>query len=71
MLPGSYRVRYSATGMDRGGDADTLERGQAADDRYHLDFWPAPPEPDAVLKRTSLTADYWHGWVGRSNQDTA
>ncbi|SDH18624.1 hypothetical protein [Pseudonocardia oroxyli] len=29
-------------------------------DRYLIQLWPAPPAPDAVLRRTSRTAAYWH-----------
>lgn len=28
-----------------------------------LQLWPAPPEPDAVVKQTSGTAAYWHGFA--------
>lgn len=54
-----YRVRYCAQGMDRGRALDTrLDEEQA--DRYALQFWPAPPEPDRVLRQTSEQAAYWH-----------
>ena len=52
--PGSYRVRYCASGMDR-----AHSHCEPVDD-YLLTFWPAPESPDAVLKQTSQTAAYWH-----------
>ncbi|WP_290058980.1 hypothetical protein [Amycolatopsis solani] len=51
--PGDYRVRYSATGMD---DGDGPESSL-------LQFWPAPPAPDAVVRQTSAAAAYWHGFA--------
>ncbi|MEV5440644.1 hypothetical protein AB0K80_32270 [Streptomyces sp. NPDC052682] len=57
-----YRVRYCARGMDAGHRMDTrLDRPQA--DRYLLQFWPAPPAPDRVLKQTSAIAAYWHAYA--------
>ena len=54
----SYRVRYCATGMDEARQLDTrMEEDQQADS-YLLQFWPAPPEPDRVLKQTSDVAAY-------------
>jgi hypothetical protein len=61
--PGSYRVRYCATGMDEGHDRDTRMDGEPEADRYLLQFWPAPPAPDAVIKQTSEMAAYWHEWA--------
>ena len=29
-------------------------------DRYLLQFWPAPPAPDRVVRQTSFRAAYWH-----------
>lgn len=51
LAPGGYRVRYGATGMD------------AARDRYLLQFWPAPPAPDAVVRQHSAAAAYWHDFA--------
>lgn len=59
--PGTYRVRTSARGRDAGHD------GEFADgpvDFYLLEFWPAPGEPDAILRTTSDSAKYWHQEVG-------
>jgi hypothetical protein len=57
-----YRVRYCATGMDQARKQDT--RGDEPQlDRYLLQFWPAPPGPDAVLKQTSAIAAHWHDYA--------
>ena len=54
-----YRVRYCAAGMDQARKQDTRASGPQVD-RYLLQFWPAPPGPDQVLKQTSAIAAYWH-----------
>ena len=56
----TYRVRYSATGMDRARRRDTLLAGEPLLDRYLLQLWPAPPAPDSVIRETSRCAAYWH-----------
>jgi hypothetical protein len=58
-----YRVRYQATGMDAGREADTILEGEEPVDSYMLSFWPAPPAPDSVVRDTSDVARYWHGWA--------
>lgn len=55
-----YRVRYCATNMDAARQQDTRLDGEPQLDRYLLQFWPAPPEPDRLLKQTSDCAAYWH-----------
>ncbi|MHB9755458.1 hypothetical protein ACYBSK_13905 [Streptomyces sp. BYX5S] len=55
-----HRVRYCASGMDAGRALDTRGDGPRAD-RYLLQFWPAPAEPDRVVRQTSEIAAYWHG----------
>ncbi|MEU3568526.1 hypothetical protein AB0E96_08885 [Kitasatospora sp. NPDC036755] len=55
-----HRVRYCARGMDEGHRLDTLVSGEPPVDRYLLQFWPAPPAPDRVLRQTSAQAAYWH-----------
>ncbi len=55
-----YRVRYSARGMDAGHAADTILDGEPMVDSYLLQFWPAPPAPDCIVKQTSENAAYWH-----------
>ncbi|MEU6062475.1 hypothetical protein [Streptomyces sp. NPDC047097] len=58
-----HRVRYCAYGMDRGKELDTRGGGMPQVDRYLLQFWSAPPEPDRVLRQTSQSAAYWHGFA--------
>ncbi|ONI92835.1 hypothetical protein ALI22I_01540 [Saccharothrix sp. ALI-22-I] len=58
--PIDYRVRYCAVGMDDGRDEET--RGPSRE-RYLLQFWPAPPEPDRIVKQTSEHAAYWHRYA--------
>ncbi|MFC5749572.1 hypothetical protein [Actinomadura rugatobispora] len=55
-----YRVRCCASGMRAARDADTRLEDEPLIDRYLLQFWPAPPEPDRVLKQTTEIAAYWH-----------
>jgi hypothetical protein len=55
-----YRVRYCGWGMDAGHQAAPPMDGEPLVDRYLLQFWPAPPEPDQVIKQTSAQAAYWH-----------
>lgn len=62
LQPGvEYRVRYCASGMDAGREAGPREEGEPEIDRYLLQFWPAPPRPDAVLRQTGQCAAYSHG----------
>jgi hypothetical protein len=58
-----YRVRYCARGMDQASERDTRMDGEPQLDSYLLQFWPAPPEPDRVLKQTSQVAAYWHRYA--------
>lgn len=53
-----YRIRYCASGMDEGHGTPTQRETVA--ERYLLQFWPAPPAWDCVLRETSATAAYWH-----------
>ncbi|MFH9044795.1 hypothetical protein ACH4FA_36510 [Streptomyces sp. NPDC017966] len=55
-----YRVRYCARGMDEGRELDTRGDGKPQTDSYLLQFWPAPPSPDRVIRQTSRNAAYWH-----------
>ncbi|WP_055614535.1 hypothetical protein [Streptomyces phaeochromogenes] len=56
-----YRVRYSASGMDAGRSKNVREDDEPqTDDRYLLQFWPAPSEPAQLLKQTGRTAATWH-----------
>ncbi|MEO3750102.1 hypothetical protein [Streptomyces sp. B6B3] len=56
---GDYRVRYHGRGMDEAHDG-TREEDEPVLDEYLLQFWPAPPERDRVVKETSRSAGYWH-----------
>ncbi len=56
-----YRVRYSARAMDAGRERDTRGEDEDEVDAYLLQFWPAPPAEDVVVRRTSEIAAYWHG----------
>ncbi|MET8947212.1 hypothetical protein ABZX30_27555 [Streptomyces sp. NPDC004542] len=58
-----HRVRYCARGMDRGRERDTRVHGEPQADSYLLQFWPAPPRPDRVIRRTSQIAAYWHRYA--------
>ncbi|MFF8282598.1 hypothetical protein ACF06W_07685 [Streptomyces albus] len=55
-----YRVRYCARGMDEGQERDTKGPEEPQTDSYLLQFWPAPPGADRVLRQTSQAADRWH-----------
>ncbi|MFF7331917.1 hypothetical protein [Streptomyces sp. NPDC008150] len=57
-----HRVRYCATGMQAGRCRDTVAEGDLRD-RYLLQFWPAAPTRDAVLRQSTSIAAYWHGWA--------
>ena len=57
MQAGSYRARFSGTKFGR---SEELRFEGESGEHYLLDLWPAPPKPDAVLKVTTASADYWH-----------
>lgn len=54
----TYRVRYAARGMDAGHSGTATEVSA-------LWFWPAPSEPDEIIKQTSKSAAYWHTEAAR------
>ncbi|GAB2663019.1 DUF6630 family protein [Nocardia goodfellowii] len=58
-----YRVRYCARGMDQAREVDVRLDDEPLQDRYLLQFWPAPPEPDRIVRQTSQTAAYSHDWA--------
>ncbi|MFI2205397.1 hypothetical protein ACH47Z_32365 [Streptomyces sp. NPDC020192] len=58
-----YRVRYCAKGMDAARREDTRLEKEPQLDCYLLQFWPAPPAPDRVVRQTSQSAAYWHGYA--------
>ena len=57
-----YRVRYCAQGMDLAHD-DTIVDDEPVLDRYLLQFWPAPPEADRIVRQTAEIASYWHDFA--------
>jgi hypothetical protein len=64
-----YRVRYCARGMDEGRELSTRVAGEARADSYLLQFWPAPPRPDEVIRHTSRMAGDLH-WNVRQTART-
>lgn len=52
LSPGDYRARWSGRGMDEAYDL-TVGPDEPLVDVFELAFWPAPPAPDAVLRRDS------------------
>lgn len=58
-----YRVRYCAKGMDQANRKDTRMDDEPQLDCYLLQFWPAPPDTDRVLRHTSKIAAYWHTYA--------
>ena len=59
--PTDLRVRYCARGMDAAGRAGSRLDPEGPElDRYLLQFWPAPPGPERVVKQTSEQAAYRH-----------
>ncbi|MFJ2271880.1 hypothetical protein ACIO8F_40885 [Streptomyces sp. NPDC087228] len=63
LTPTDYRVRYCARGMDEGRELDTRVTGEPQTDSYLLQFWPAPPRPDRVIRQTSQNAAYRHRYA--------
>ncbi|MBB2949110.1 hypothetical protein FB565_008915 [Actinoplanes lutulentus] len=51
---GDFRVRYQVNGLD------DREHTEERADACLLQFWPAPPEPDRIVRQTSTEAAYWH-----------
>lgn len=56
---GTYRVRWSANGMDEAHDLTRLS-GEPARDRYLLQLWPAPAAPDVVIRQHARIAEQYH-----------
>jgi len=54
------RVRYCAWGMDEAREVNVIMDDEPCIDRYLLQFWPAPPSPDRIVRQTSQQAAYWH-----------
>ncbi|WP_018683566.1 hypothetical protein [Actinokineospora enzanensis] len=55
----SYRVRYCGRGLDEDSWPDLDEEPRVVE-HYLLQFWPAPPEPDRIVRESSANATYWH-----------
>lgn len=60
---GSYRVRYCAWDYEAGLDAVDRSRGEPAVDHYLLQFWPAPPKPDEVLRCSGPATQSLHDYA--------
>jgi hypothetical protein len=58
---GTYRLRVSACGRDEGRVGEFAE---GVVDSYLLELWPAPIEPDAIVRTRSDDAAYWHRELG-------
>lgn len=56
------RARYCVAGMDAGNDMDT-RIDTAPVEWALLQLWPAPAEPDRILRADSRTGSYWHAEV--------
>lgn len=50
-----YRTRFCGVGFDNDDDGIT-----DPPERYLLQFWPALPAPDVIVRQTSSVAAYWH-----------
>lgn len=59
-VPGSYRARWHASGMDPAREADVRMNDEPAIDRYLLQLWPAPPAADLIVRQSSDAAASWH-----------
>lgn len=56
-----YRIRVSARGRDAGRHGELEDDGV---DHYRIDFWPAPTQPDDIVRSSSDDAQYWPDTVG-------
>lgn len=63
LAPTDYRVRYCARGMDEARERGQEVAGESVVDSYLLQFWPASPRPDRVIRQTSQTAAHWHRYA--------
>lgn len=59
---GTYRVRYSARGLDRASRAEYIDEyfDRVMPGRHLFQFWPAPSGPDRIIRRHAKIAEYWH-----------
>ena len=63
---GTYRVRYSLTGMDNEHDDDTDYESPLPSQKHAIQIWPSPLSQDKLIKATSSTANYWHSVWGKA-----
>ncbi|WP_433618568.1 hypothetical protein ACQP2P_21535 [Dactylosporangium sp. CA-139114] len=66
-----YRVRYHAYGMDF--SEEGFDEPEEPDEHYLLQFWPARPEPDRVVRQQSRTAGQCNTdmpWSPRRGRDS-
>ncbi|SEE86719.1 hypothetical protein SAMN04489740_2853 [Arthrobacter alpinus] len=61
IIPGSYRMRVSASGRDEGRDGEFFH---GVVDTYLVQLWPDNLKPDAILRATSEDGQYWHREFG-------
>jgi hypothetical protein len=61
----NLRVRYCNHGLDEGAAVERVGPDEPIVDRYLLQFWPAPPSTDRVVRQTSGNAASHHEWVRR------
>ncbi|MFJ6688587.1 hypothetical protein [Streptomyces sp. NPDC091294] len=62
--PADHRVRYCGRGMDGGtGTVSVTDRGTGPVGQYLLQFWPAPPTADRVVRQTSRSAARRHHYA--------
>ncbi|MER7779450.1 hypothetical protein ABTZ21_31310 [Streptomyces sp. NPDC096191] len=62
--PADHRVRYCGRGLDRGEAADLRATAAAGPvGHYLLQFWPAPPAADLVVRQTSRSARDRHRYA--------
>ncbi|WP_399893258.1 hypothetical protein ACGH7X_35050 [Streptomyces sp. BBFR51] len=62
--PADHRVRYCGRGLDGGaGTESATARGAGPVGQYLLQFWPAPPAVDLVVRQTSRSAARRHRYA--------
>ncbi|MET8688169.1 hypothetical protein ABZV77_28580 [Streptomyces sp. NPDC004732] len=55
-----YRVRYCGSRLDEAVDREDELIESPGMEEHLLQFWPAPPERDRLVKQTGNCAAYWH-----------
>ena len=64
LLPGSYRLRYSAVNFGLAEELDKFEEGDI--EIYSIEIWPAQYSEDEIVKATTEKAKYWHSEVEKN-----